>query len=403
MNIFQFLEQSARRFPGKGAVYDGDHLFATYGELHKRSAAIAAGMLSRTNVGARVAIATENRPELIEILFAIWAAGMVAVPIDAQLGVHEMSQILENAEINILFSSPSLSALLTAEYTERDKRRPSPIVIGNQLYRSLAETPAEAIGDVMPDTVAWLFYGSSATEESKGAMLTHRNLLAMTTAHLADLDDVDETCSFIHALPMSHRSGLYILPYVARAARNVVPTSSSCDPDEFLDLSDAHPKCGTYLTFDMIQLIGRKIESTGRRPGSIRNIIYAGEPKYATELRKAMSVFGPKFSQIYATKEAPLTITGLRRSDHLTDDLRILGSVGYPRTGVELRVVAADGHAAELGEPGEILCRSEVVMKGYWRNEVATSKMLHDGWLRTGDYGSINEGGYVTLSDRPMG
>ena len=67
-------------------------------------------------------------------------------------------------------------------------------------------------------------------------MLSHRNLTAMTVAHLADIDSPDENCSLLHAAPMSHGSGLYIAPYVLRGARQVVPASGAFDPDEFLDL-----------------------------------------------------------------------------------------------------------------------------------------------------------------------
>src|ERR1700676_3370260 len=89
MNVFVLLEQAARRFPDKGAVYVGEQLYGTYREIHQRSLAIAAGLRSRANVGARVAIASENRPELVEILFAIWAAGMAVVPMNAKLHALE--------------------------------------------------------------------------------------------------------------------------------------------------------------------------------------------------------------------------------------------------------------------------------------------------------------------------
>ncbi len=103
-----------------------------------------------------------------------------------------------------------------------------------------------------PATLAWLFYTSGTTGRSKGAMLSHRNLMAMTVAHLADFDSPDENCSLIHGAPMSHGSGLYIPPYVLRGARQVIPESGAFESDEFLDLCEHHPGCSAFLAPTMV-------------------------------------------------------------------------------------------------------------------------------------------------------
>ncbi|BBY23506.1 hypothetical protein MSTO_37110 [Mycobacterium stomatepiae] len=95
-----------------------------------------------------------------------------------------------------------------------------------------------------------------------------------------------------------------------------------------------------------------------------------------------------------------MTITGLRGVDHESDDDAILGSVGYARSGMEVAVLRADGHPAPAGEIGEIVCRGDAVMSGYWHNPDATAATLKDGWLYTGDMGSFDEGGYLMLRDR---
>ena len=95
-----------------------------------------------------------------------------------------------------------------------------------------------------------------------------------------------------------------------------------------------------------------------------------------------------------------MTITGLRRADHIDADDATLGSVGYPRSGVDVAVLREDGSFAGPGEIGEIVCRGDVVMSGYWNNPEATAATLQNGWLRTGDMGSFDERGYLTLRDR---
>lgn len=121
---------------------------------------------------------------------------------------------------------------------------------------------------------------------------------------------------------------------------------------------------------------------------------------YVDSLKKAMAAFGPIFTQLYGQGEAPMTITGLRRGDHLDADDAVLGSVGYARSGVDVVVLRDDGGPAAIGEIGEIVCRGDVVMSGYWRNPEATAATLQNGWLHTGDMGSFDDRGFLTLRDR---
>ena len=90
-----------------------------------------------------------------------------------------------------------------------------------------------------------------------------------------------------------------------------------------------------------------------------------------------------------------MTITGLRRADHDSHDDAVLGSVGHARSGVEVAVRGTDGASAPAGEVGEIVCRGDVVMSGYWNNPRATADTLRDGWLHTGDLGSFDDRGYL--------
>ena len=221
--------------------------------------------------------------------------------------------------------------------------------------------------------------------------------MAMTVAHLADFDAPNEDCSLIHGAPMSHGSGLYIPPYVLRGARQVIPASGAFDPDEFLDLCEHHPGASAFLAPTMVQ----RLIDTGRQcPRNLRTIVYGGGPMYVDSLKKAMAAFGQVFVQLYGQGEAPMTITGLRRADHLSGDDGVLGSVGYARSGVDVAVLRPDGTAADIGEIGEIVCRGDVVMSGYWNNPAATAETLKDGWLHTGDMGSFDARGFLTLRDR---
>ncbi|MGV0716101.1 long-chain fatty acid--CoA ligase [Mycolicibacterium sp. XJ662] len=384
MNLFALLDQAAARLGERGAVYCGERQLYTWARLRDRALRIA-GTLGPP--GTRIAVAAENRPEIIELMFAVWAAQCVYVPLNYKLHPREMQQILDDSGAALVFASPQIAEGLAG--TE---------IIGSPAYSErLAAAPGAAPADTDPEGLAWLFYTSGTTGRSKGAMLSHRNLMAMTVSHLADFDSPDENCSLVHGAPMSHGSGLYIPPYVLRGARQVLPESASFEPQEFLDLCEHHPGCSAFLAPTMVQ----RLVQTGRAcPHNLRTVVYGGGPMYVDSLKKAMAAFGPVFVQLYGQGEAPMTITGLRRADHIGTDDAILGSVGYARSGVDVAVLRSDGSPAATGEIGEIVCRGDVVMSGYWNNADATAAALHNGWLRTGDMGSFDERGYLTLRDR---
>ncbi|OBG23945.1 AMP-dependent synthetase [Mycolicibacterium celeriflavum] len=393
MNLFAVLDQAASRFGERGAVYHGQRQLQTWTQLRDRSLRLAASLGAP---GTRIAVASENRPEIIELMFGVWAAESVYVPVNYKLHPREMVQILEDSGTTQVFASPKIASVLAPETGV-------PIdVIGSDSYESrFTTTPLAAPPSTDPESLAWLFYTSGTTGKSKGAMLSHRNLMAMTVSHLADFDSPDENCSLVHGAPMSHGSGLYIPPYVLRAARQVIPESGLFEPDEFLDLCEHHPGGSAFLAPTMVQ----RLVQTGRAcPQNLRTIVYGGGPMYVESLKKAMAAFGPIFVQLYGQGEAPMTITGLRRRDHLADDGwaddAVLGSVGYARSGVDVAVLRADGTPAPAGEIGEIVCRGDVVMSGYWNNPEATAATLQDGWLRTGDMGSFDDRGFLTLRDR---
>jgi acyl-CoA synthetase (AMP-forming)/AMP-acid ligase II len=397
MNLFSLLDHAARRFPQRPAIFVGSVQTLTYEQLRARALSFANVLRQRYTAGDRVAIVSENRAEYIEIMFAIFAAGMAAVPINAKLHPREVAQILDDCNPVLVLSSPALSGALRAA----TGAQPDVICeIGGIDYATWTSGAAGPVVSVAPESLAWLFYTSGTTGRSKGAMLSHRNLLAMSVGYLADVDHVDENTSLVHGAPMSHGSGLYILPYTSRAARHVIPESSGFEPDEFLALCDRHPAASAFLAPPMVQRLRVEAERTGFRPTNLRTVVYGGGPMYVEELKKAMQIFGQVFVQIYGQGEAPMTITWLRRVDHAMDDDRILGSVGYARTGVDVAVVDADGTPLPIGDTGEVVCRGDVVMSGYWNNRAATSESLRDGWLFTGDMGSIDARGYLTLRDR---
>ena len=398
MSMFHLLDRTARQWPHAGAVYLGARQHQTWAELRDRSRRLGHALRAEAATGSRVAIVSANCPQYLELMFGTWAAHQAVVPINYKLHPSEMAQILLDADPAWIFVSADLATGLHSALEPAWHNRVCEI--GTDAYEQLFEGTALLPAPAGPETLAWLFYTSGTTGRSKGAMLSQRNLMAMTLSHLADVESIDEDCSQVHAAPMSHGSGMYIPAYVARGARQVIPASSGFAPDEFWALCHQHPGVGAFLAPTMVQRLRLALPPGTSMPRELRSIVYGGGPMYVQELKHSLAAFGQVFTQIYGQGESPMTITWLRREDHTCQDDAILGSVGIPRTGVEVRVVDEAGQDVAVGEIGEIIVRGDVVMSGYWRNPSGTAEALREGWLYTGDMGSQDARGYLTLRDR---
>jgi long-chain acyl-CoA synthetase len=137
---------------------------------------------------------------------------------------------------------------------------------------------------------------------------------------------------------------------------------------------------------------------------NVRTIVWGGAPMYVEDALKALDRFGPRLAQIYGQGESPMTISVLTKQDVADRDhprwLERLGSAGRPYACLEVKVADGEDNALPAGETGEIICRGDVVMPGYWKNPDATAQTMRGGWLHTGDVGVFDADGYLTLKDR---
>jgi len=405
MNLAQMLIYAGQSSPGSPAVAIGGRLLHDYRTLARRVAGLAGAMrgLLALRPDDRVAIVMKNIPEYVEILYAAWHAGLVAVPVNAKLHPREVAYILENSGARVAFASQDLATAL-ASIAPRLEALEQVIEVPSPEYGRLLEGEPIPLYPSGQDDVAWLFYTSGTTGRPKGVMLTHRNLTMATLCYLADVDAVAAGDGIIHAAPMSHGSGLYIMAHVAKAACNVVPESGGFDPAEICALLADHRGVAMFCAPTMVR---RLIDHPGIREAALANlktIVYGGGPMYVADLKEALRLLGNKLVQIYGQGESPMTITCLSRARHAERDLpryeARLGSVGTPYTGMEVLVADAQDRPLPVGEAGEVLARGDAVMKGYWGNPEATAAALRGGWLHTGDIGALDEDGFLTLKDR---
>jgi acyl-CoA synthetase (AMP-forming)/AMP-acid ligase II len=249
------------------------------------------------------------------------------------------------------------------------------------------------------DDPAWLFYTSGTTGLPKGAVLSHRNLIAMAVNCLADICSFQHDDRLLHVAPLSHGSGMYLIPALSRGAENIINADGGFDPDRVLRFV-ANERV-TVLPFLAPTMIVRLLEADPAiRVPALRAIVYGGAPIHLRHLRAALQRFGPMLTQLYGQGESPMTISALPTWAHENTDDEALQSAGFVRSGVEVRILDADGAIASHEEVGEIAVRGDVVMRGYWRNDDANAASLTDGWLKTGDIGRFDARGHLHILDR---
>ena len=405
MNLAAWVQRNGRRLRGGPALAEGERVHATWDVFAARSAAVAGGLRDGLGLapGDRVAIVMRNRPEYLEAMFGAWHAGMVVVPVNARLHQDEIAYVLDHSGSSVVLTDAEHADEVVPLVEQVDRLRTAVEAPGADWDRLLGVT-ASPLTDRAPTDAAWLFYTSGTTGRPKGATLTHRNLLMASLSYFADLDHVTARDAILHAAPLSHGSGLYGLPHVARGAVSVVPESGGFDGHEVAAALSRWSGLTMFAAPTMVKRLAGDPAVTGAPLSNLKQIVYGGAPMYLADLEAALEVFGPRLAQIYGQGETPMTITALSRDEHA--DLghprwrERMPSVGCPRTDVEVRVVDEQDCELPAGEPGEVVVRGDVVMAGYWEQPEATAEALRGGWLRTGDVGRLDEDGYLTLLDR---
>jgi long-chain acyl-CoA synthetase len=406
MNVAEWLAATARMRPAAPALLTGFDLDADYKTFARRAAAIGAGLSRQYGIapGDRIALFATNCTQYLECLYGIWWIGAVAIPINAKLHGREAAWIMSDAGAKLAFVSDDTVGALTEAKADLPSAMKT-LSVDSEAYRKLRESegaPAPLEREV--DDLAWLFYTSGTTGRPKGVMLSHGNLVAMTMCYLADVDHATPHDASLYAAPISHGAGLYNFPHVRVGGRHVIPESRGFDPDEVLNLGR---QLDNVVMFAAPTMVRRLVDAAKRRRENgegLRTIIYGGGPMYLADIREAIETMGQRFVQIYGQGESPMTITALSREWHGRTDhpryLERLCSVGTAQSVMSVRITGPDGDPLPPGETGEVEAKGTAVMLGYWNNQKADAETLHNGWLRTGDVGRLDEDGFLTLSDR---
>jgi acyl-CoA synthetase (AMP-forming)/AMP-acid ligase II len=392
-----FLERAELVYGERiGIVDEAEQPASSWGELtYRRMAELARAQAAGLDAlgvepGERVVVVSHNAARLLTAFFGVSGSGRILVPVNFRLNAQEVGYIVEHSGASVLLVDPELDDAL------RDVRAPHRFVIGADSDAALLRFGVEPWPWAPDeDATATINYTSGTTARPKGVQLTHRNVWinASTFGWHTGVSDRDV---YLHTLPMFHCNG-WGMTYAVTGMGGTHIVLRKVDGAEILRRVDRHRvtlMCGAPAVAGAV--LDAAASWDGPIPGHGRTrIVVAGAPPPTRTIERIETELGWEFLQIYGlTETSPLLTINRGRAEYdgltPTDRAKKLGRAGAPALGVSLDVDAQ----------GEVLARGNVVLEGYWEQPEATDAAIVDGWFHTGDGGTLDDEGYLTIADR---
>jgi len=399
MSLGQMLEESCRRYADNvSIIYDGTYL--TYEALNRAVDALGNGLRSMgIQKGDKVAIMLPNCPEFVMSYFAVQKIGAVAVTLNVLSTSYELRHLLGNSDARCLITETPLAK----KYEEIREEIP----LCNNIITSSGLEADSPFCDIikegpfvleMPvitdDDPAVIIYTAGLTGKPLGAVLTHRNLLSQSLLVGNIYYTTDKDRSFA-AIPFFHAFGAAVnmLAPIQIGAGIVLMDRFTMEAI----FSTIEKEKVTYIAAVPRFFLGMIMHSDAKKYDvSSLDFCITGGSKMPPEF---IPVFEQKFNVILRegyglTEASPVCSVGRRDMVHKP------GSIGTVIPGVEARVFDDHDNEVPRGEIGELVIRGENVMKGYYKDEEATARVIKNGWLYTSDLARIDEAGYIFLTGR---
>lgn len=372
----------------------------TYRELYQQATNCAVWLTARGyGCGDRIGYIGKNSDQYFALLFAVARIGAVLVPLNWRLAAEELAFIVADSEMLCLFSDAEFAGTAA----DLAGRRSIGHAVLDDAHLSLSHD-ADLLADYRPDAEVIVFqvYTSGTTGRPKGAMLSHRNLLALREpgyrAGLAWFPALG--CTLGQVLPVAHIAGTaYALFGFYAGARIVI--AREFDAGTLPELIAREGISHILLAPAAMQLMLEHPAAADADFSSLQYITYGAAPIPEELLRRALARIGCGFVQMYGMTEAAGGVVALQPADHVSDIPGRLRSAGTAMPGVDIAIVDDAWTVLPPDSTGEIVVRSGSVMPGYWKRPDANAEIFGpDGWMRTGDIGRIDTEGYLYVLDR---
>ena len=371
----------------------------------ERASAMLANLLASLELapGARIAVQVEKSVEAMLLYLATLRAGYVFLPLNPAYQAAEIGYFIANAEPAVVVCSPKNFGWVSKLAFQAGTRHVFTLGedrSGSLLERAAHHSDQHQVAACGADTLAAIIYTSGTTGRSKGAMLTHANLLSNAQV-LKDYWQWREGDVLIHALPIFHVHGLFVAIHGALLNGSKTLWMSKFDPA----LALANMAQATVF-MGVPTLYVRLLEQPGLNHDAVRNMrlfISGSAPLLIETFKLWQQRTGHTILERYGMSETAMLTSNPCGPDprYGGQDERRGGTVGFPLPGVSLRVQDDAGHALPVGEVGGIQVKGPNVFQGYWQMpEKTAEEFTADGYFKTGDVGRIDERGYVSIVGR---
>jgi len=409
LNIASLLKWPVMRWPDKTAVVFKDESL-TFSEINERINRLANGLIKiGLKKPKRIGVLLGNSPRYIEARFALLKAGLTLVRLNVRESIQQHAFILKHSGAHALIYGEDFKEL-TRELKKLIPKIRFWIGVpngdkGDISYEKLMQTSSFLDPDIQikEEDIERINYTSGTTGKPKGAIITFGASLARLRNDFFN-EEIAITCQdvYLAVAPLTHAAGVIFIPYYIKGATTVI--LDSFDPKSVLETIQRDGVTSVLLVPTMIIRLIEYPDIHKYDLRSLKRIYYGTAPMPVDKLRKAIEIFGNIFRQNYGLTEATQPILYLSPWEHILNGpeniIARLASAGRPALGVEVKVVKENGEPVKPGEVGEILVRSDSIMKGYLRDPKATAEALQGGWLHTGDLAKVDEEGYIFIVDR---